>query len=56
MIFTHDGTFKVCKTKNIKQRETLGETCEMHKEAGETLCETLGNITGNGGKHVGNCH
>ena len=28
----------------------------MPKETGETLCETQGNVKGNGGKHEGNFH
>lgn len=36
------------KTLNKKQGQTLGETQEIPKETGKTLCETRGNGRGNG--------
>ena len=49
-------TFVAVIPKTVKKRETLGETHKMLEESAETLRETWGNIRGNGGRHVGNCH
>ena len=41
------------RTQNRNQGETLRGTQEMPKETGKALCETQGNVRGNGGETCG---